>query len=36
MAEVSFHLFARTAFNVIPEVLRGYSGKYSKHTFMQQ
>ena len=35
MAEVGLVLFARTALEVMQEVLPAYSGKYSKHTFTQ-
>jgi len=35
MAEVGLVLFARTALEVMREVLPAYSGKYSKHTFTQ-
>jgi hypothetical protein len=35
MAEVGLVLFAKTALEVIQEVLPAYSGKFSKHTFTQ-
>ena len=35
MAEVGLVLLARTALEVMQEVLPAYSGKYSKHTFTQ-
>src|ERR671916_548323 len=35
MAEVGLVLFAKTALEVMQEVLPAYSGKYSKHTFTQ-
>lgn len=35
MAEVGLVLFARTALEVMREVLPAYSGKFSKHTFTQ-
>ena len=35
MAEVGLVLFAKTAHEVMQEVLPAYSGKYSKHTFTQ-
>jgi hypothetical protein len=35
MAEVGLVLFARTALEVMQEVLPAYSGKFSKHTFTQ-
>ncbi len=35
MAEVGLVLFAKTALEVMREVLPAYSGKYSKHTFTQ-
>lgn len=35
MAEVGLVLFARTALEVMRDVLPAYSGKYSKHTFTQ-
>lgn len=35
MAEVGLVLFARTALEVMREVLPAYSGKYSKHPFTQ-
>lgn len=36
MAEVGLMLFAKTALEVIQEVLPAYSGKFSKHTFTQK
>ncbi len=35
MAEVSLVLFARTAMQVMQEVLPAYHSKFSKHTFTQ-
>ena len=35
MAEVGLVLFARTALEVMREVLPAYGNKYSKHTFKQ-
>jgi len=35
MAEVGLVLFAKTALDVMREVVPDYSGKFSKHTFTQ-